>query len=291
MKFTRQNCKLKHTIVISIILHFFLISILIYISINQPKEARYNSSSINAVMVNPSIVQQHYSQQTQQADTLSSSKLREKEAAQQDESTTKQASTDTKQQTNLRIKQDNNYPAQKQVDVKVRKAVKIKIVHETKQQGTKKATIETKSEQILKDKEVTFNKKIIIDEKKKVIATNNLSNITNAKKTTKLNSILENMDKSHQNIVTNVAITAYTARVSAAIQLKFYDAQSYLGKHCCLHIKLGSSGELLLVSAVTGDHNLCQAAVSAVKLADIPLPPTQQLYEIFKDVELKFSPK
>jgi len=45
------------------------------------------------------------------------------------------------------------------------------------------------------------------------------------------------------------------------------------------------------VSSEGGDAALCQAAVSAAKLAKIPKPPSQAVYEVFKNAPIDFKPQ
>ncbi len=67
------------------------------------------------------------------------------------------------------------------------------------------------------------------------------------------------------------------------IQNKFYYASSYAGKTCTLRIKLAPDGMLLDIKPEGEDFlALCQAALAAAKLAKIPKPPSQAVYEVFK---------
>jgi len=85
-------------------------------------------------------------------------------------------------------------------------------------------------------------------------------------------------------------IANYVGQVKAAIESKFYDAQSYAGKTCALRIKLAPDGMLIDIKAEGGDPALCQAAVAAARQARIPKPPTQDVYEVFKNAALDFKP-
>ncbi|CDL45671.1 TolA protein [Escherichia coli ISC41] len=77
-------------------------------------------------------------------------------------------------------------------------------------------------------------------------------------------------------------INNYAGQIKSAIESKFYDASSYAGKTCTLRIKLAPDGMLLDIKPEGGDPALCQAALAAAKLAKIPKPPSQAVYEVFK---------
>ncbi|WP_273973700.1 cell envelope integrity protein TolA, partial [Serratia ureilytica] len=86
-------------------------------------------------------------------------------------------------------------------------------------------------------------------------------------------------------------ISGYMGQIQGAIQSKFYDASSFAGKTCDLRIKLAPDGLLISVQAAGGDPALCQAAVSAAKLAHIPKPPSDAVYQHFKNSILEFKPQ
>ncbi|EOI6419380.1 cell envelope integrity protein TolA, partial [Yersinia enterocolitica] len=86
-------------------------------------------------------------------------------------------------------------------------------------------------------------------------------------------------------------ISGYLGQVTAAIQSKFYDADLYKGRTCNLRIKLAPDGLLIDVTQEGGDPALCQAAIAAAKLAKIPKPPSQDVYEVFKNAPLVFKPQ
>ena len=85
-------------------------------------------------------------------------------------------------------------------------------------------------------------------------------------------------------------INGYIGQVKNAIESKFYDASSFAGKTCDLRIKLAPDGLLISVQAAGGDPALCQAAVSAAKLAHIPKPPSDAVYQHVKNATLEFKP-
>lgn len=86
-------------------------------------------------------------------------------------------------------------------------------------------------------------------------------------------------------------INSYMGQVVSAIQSRFYDADLYRGKTCDLRIKLAPDGLLIDVKSEGGDPALCQAAIAAAKQARIPKPPSQAVYEVFKNAPMRFKPQ
>uniref|UniRef100_UPI000535278D cell envelope integrity protein TolA n=1 Tax=Pantoea septica TaxID=472695 RepID=UPI000535278D len=86
-------------------------------------------------------------------------------------------------------------------------------------------------------------------------------------------------------------INSYLGQVVGAIQSRFYDADTYKGKECNLRIKLAPDGLLIDVKSEGGDPALCQAAIAAAKQAHIPKPPSQAVYEVFKNAPMRFKPE
>ncbi|HAT24029.1 MAG TPA: cell envelope integrity protein TolA, partial [Pantoea septica] len=86
-------------------------------------------------------------------------------------------------------------------------------------------------------------------------------------------------------------INSYLGQVVGAIQSRFYDADTYKGKECNLRIKLAPHGLLIDVKSEGGDPALCQAAIAAAKQAHIPKPPSQAVYEVFKNAPMRFKPE
>lgn len=86
-------------------------------------------------------------------------------------------------------------------------------------------------------------------------------------------------------------VSNYTAQMHSAIQSHFYDAGSYAGKECALRMKFAPDGMLLAVRAESGDPALCQAAIKAIINTRFPKPPSQAVYDAFKNSVLEFRPQ
>ncbi|MNH19790.1 cell envelope integrity inner membrane protein TolA [compost metagenome] len=54
---------------------------------------------------------------------------------------------------------------------------------------------------------------------------------------------------------------------------------------------MAPDGLLIDVKSEGGDPALCQAAIAAAKQARIPKPPSQAVYEVFKNAPLTFRPE
>ncbi|WP_158785160.1 cell envelope integrity protein TolA, partial [Pantoea sp. BAV 3049] len=87
------------------------------------------------------------------------------------------------------------------------------------------------------------------------------------------------------------AIDSYLGQVQGAIQSKFYDADTFKGRTCDVHIKLAPDGLLISATAAGGDAALCQAAINAAHMAKIPKPPSADVYQAVKDATLEFKPQ
>ncbi len=85
-------------------------------------------------------------------------------------------------------------------------------------------------------------------------------------------------------------ISNYAGQIKSAIESKFYNDPSFAGKTCTLRVKLAPDGLLLDIKSEGGDPALCQAAIAAARLAKIPKPPSQDVYEVFKNAPLDFKP-
>jgi colicin import membrane protein len=96
---------------------------------------------------------------------------------------------------------------------------------------------------------------------------------------------------SKQSGASGADISGYGDQVKAAIQQKFYEDPAFSGKTCTLRMNLAPDGLLISVSSEGGDPALCQAAIAAAKSAKIPRPPSQAVYEAFKDASLVFKPE
>lgn len=259
LKATEQNNKLKRAIILSIALHCVLITALILSSIHQPQEPSAGGGLfIDAVMVDPGAMVQQYNRQQQETDVQRAEQQRNKQTLQQvEELQQKQAA----KQAQAQKKQAKAAAAQ------AKAAAAAKQQAEATQAAAQAAKQSSDVDALLGGL------------------------LTDAKNAPKAGAAQVGVGKAKQSGAIEAGIDAYKEQVSRAISNKFYDASSYSGRTCDLRIKLAPNGLLISVTAVGGDPLLCQAAVSAAKLATIPRPPSLQVYEVFKNATLGFSPQ
>lgn len=84
-------------------------------------------------------------------------------------------------------------------------------------------------------------------------------------------------------------ISQYGGQLKAAIENKL-DASKYKDKYCTLRLDMARDGTLNSVKAEGGDPFLCAAALNAVKIARLPKPPSDEVWQIFKNAPLDFKP-
>ncbi|WP_411752163.1 cell envelope integrity TolA C-terminal domain-containing protein [Serratia sp. (in: enterobacteria)] len=81
----------------------------------------------------------------------------------------------------------------------------------------------------------------------------------------------------------------YIREIRAAIQWKFFIKDDYLGKTCDVNIKMSKDGKVYDLQG-NGYLPLCEAAIKAIKNADIPAPYDDDTYQQFKQTVITFQP-
>lgn len=78
--------------------------------------------------------------------------------------------------------------------------------------------------------------------------------------------------------------------MQAAIKGHLYDWDTYKGKTCTLRVNLAQDGTLLSVKSEGGDPAFCQQMLAATsRMTKFPKPPSQAVYETFKNAPLDFK--
>lgn len=85
-------------------------------------------------------------------------------------------------------------------------------------------------------------------------------------------------------------IRHYAGQIKKAIEEQFREPGKYSGKVCSLRMNMAPNGLLLQVKREGGDPDLCREAMNAVKHADIPAPPSPEVYKVFHNGVLDFKP-
>lgn len=101
----------------------------------------------------------------------------------------------------------------------------------------------------------------------------------------------KNKSEAQKNNVSTTDINRYLRQITYSIQSRFYNADLYKGRICELRIKLSPEGELISIVEEGGDSGLCQAAIIAAKQAKLSKPPSDEVYQVFKNVSLIFKPQ
>jgi colicin import membrane protein len=97
--------------------------------------------------------------------------------------------------------------------------------------------------------------------------------------------------KQGQGGASQAEIASYISQVQAAIRGHLYDWETYKGKTCTLRVNISSDGSILSVKPEGGDDAFCQQMLSATsRMTKFPKPPSQAVYETFKNAPLDFKP-
>ncbi|MDU6409370.1 MAG: cell envelope integrity protein TolA [Yersiniaceae bacterium] len=91
-------------------------------------------------------------------------------------------------------------------------------------------------------------------------------------------------------------IERYGAEIYKAVAYKFYSPKKYKGQRCTVRINLSPEGKVTNAyvenaHAEQNDAELCKAALLAVQQAEIPAPPSTEVWQTLKNVFLDFEPK
>ncbi|MXP66321.1 cell envelope integrity protein TolA [Pantoea sp. Nvir] len=295
-----QNERLKSGVITSVALHIVLFALLVWSSFDENIKVSDQGSDIGAIMVDTrAILEEYKSQQNQKRDNQLAEQQLQK---QKQEQTSKQKFLQVLEKEHLKVQQAMKSAQENKTTTKAD-------LFQAKQKAEKKAKVELKKAIVIekltaemKPKSDTIDKLDTVKKKRLSKAENNSSEVDNllGGLTSRKNSpnssnansgsvvAKGNVRKSGKSSTTD--ITNYAAQIQTAIQNKFYDWENYKGRTCTLRINLASDGFLIDAQAEEGDPSLCQAALVAVQQARIPQPPSNKVYNIFKNAPLDFKP-
>ncbi|MFP3036646.1 MAG: cell envelope integrity protein TolA [Arsenophonus sp.] len=290
-KIKEKKNKLNRFIIFSILFHILLFSLIIFSSLNQIINfINYDQDHkvIDTIIVDTGYEIEKYK------------KFEQKNNAKQDVIEQKYFQQKKNEQKKLKIPEENNikikektekYHWQTKEDIKKTKtkeqnkitkdiAVKVKVKQDKLIKDEIK--IKLKDEKILKV--LKTNRKINI--KKESVIVDDLIDELTVKKPIEKTRYLEsnNQKENKKNKVLSSELINYSAKIKAAIENKFYDANIYQGKICELKINLNENGTLISIFAknnILNDKSLCDAAIRATKTARIPKPPNRSIYDLF----------
>ena len=87
----------------------------------------------------------------------------------------------------------------------------------------------------------------------------------------------------------NENIASYATKIKRSIEEKIYRPESYKGQECTLRILLARDGLVMSATAENGNQELCNAALIAVKQANIPPAPDEKTWQSFRNASLDFA--
>lgn len=253
---------------LSFALHFLLSGLLIWGSMSNPKESRQggNGDYIDAVIVDTNAVMQHYNRQEQPS--LSVCEKQPFSAKSGAETQQQDFTRTTARQVKFKKRQDKTVRTQPKTKTQAEEEVKNNITSIEKYTTVQTATWPKDIDALL----------------------NALTDIKNAPNDSIFEEGRAEEGRQHRRDK-QAMIDSYAAEIRQAIQKKFYDYRAYRGKTCDIRFKLASDGLLISVNAIGGDPELCQASLSAAKLANIPPPPNQAIYKAAKEGRIIFRPE
>ena len=307
----KLNSKLSVPVLISIILHGIIIVILGY-RFMQDSDANFgsiNGNSIDAIMVDPSVLNEQYQRQLQsQINQQSAHNQRQEQInSQTDEFLQKQFEQQEqlkqleKERQELAEKQRLEQIAANEAAKEAERAIKEaeKAVQEAKERAAREAE---RIAQEAKEKAEKEAKERAAKEAAEKAAKEKAARARaeQAKRDKELNQLLGGLTSGSSNSssgtpnrrgVSNGELGKYISLVQTAIRNNFNNPNGlYSGKNCILEIQIAPDGLLLNVNAKGGDDALCREALTATKLAVIP-KPTSALYNQVKTMTIDFQPK
>ncbi len=82
----------------------------------------------------------------------------------------------------------------------------------------------------------------------------------------------------------------YANEIRTAIQKTMFNENDFIGKQCNVIIKMSKKGVIVKELQAEGHKPLCEAALNAIRKADIPPAPDNKIYEAFKSLTVEFRP-
>lgn len=318
----KSNSKFSLAIILSILFHVLLIIFLCYKAIQDDSDnyGTVNGQSIDAIMVDPSIISEQYKRQSQ------SQKNQQQLRQQVDEQITKQnqllQQKQLEQQQYLKdlekerlklaekLKQEQLEAEKKAAQEKLeaeKRAAEEKAARE-KQEAEKRAAEEKAAREKLEAEKRAAAEKAAREkqeaekkaaeekaarEKKEAAKRAAQQKAANDKA---VNDLLGELTTGGSSApatrkgVSNGELDKYKFLVKTAISNKFINPNRlYVGQRCQLQIQIAPDGLLLDHKVLSGDDALCREAVAATLLAIIP-EPSQILYPEVKKMIINFEP-
>ena len=277
----KLNSKLSLPVIISILLHGILIIALGYKFVSDTGEnyGSINGNSIDAIMIDPSVMTEQYQRQLQ-------TQVNQQKADQKSQELLDKQIKELAEKAEAEKAAAEKAAAEKAAAEKAaaEKAAAEKAAAE--KAAAEKATAEKAAAEKAAAEKAAAEKKA----KQKV---------EQAKKDKALNDLLGGLTSgtpssggvASRKGVSDGELDKYKSLVQNAISNKFINPPNvYRGKTCELQIQIAPDGLLLNVTSKGGDADLCREALAATKLAVIP-KPASSLYNEVKTMNIEFQPK
>ena len=282
----KLNSKLSLPVIISILLHGILIIALGYKFVSDTGEnyGSINGNSIDAIMIDPSVMTEQYQRQLQ-------TQVNQQKADQKTQELLDKQIKELAEKAEAEKAAAEKAAAEKAA---AEKAAAEKAAAE-KAEAEKAAAEKAAAEKAAAEKaaaEKAAAEKAAAEKKAKQKA-------EQAKKDKALNDLLGGLTSgtpssggaASRKGVSDGELDKYKSLVQNAISNKFINPPNvYRGKTCELQIQIAPDGLLLNVTSKGGDADLCREALAATKLAAIP-KPASSLYNEVKTMNIEFQPK
>ncbi|MCX8584466.1 MULTISPECIES: cell envelope integrity protein TolA [unclassified Gilliamella] len=290
----KLRSKLSLPVIISIILHGILIIVLGYQFIPDDNGENYgsiNGNSIDAIMIDPSVMTEQYQRQLQAQ--VNQEKANQQRQEQLDKQVKELAEKAAAEKAAAEKAAAEKAAAEKAAAEKAaaEKAAAEKAAAE-KAAAEKAAAEKAAAEKAAAEKAAA--------EKAAAEKAAAAKRAEQAKKDKALNELLGGLTSGSPDVsggaasrkgVSDGELNKYRSLVQNAISNKFINPQNlYRGKTCTLQIQIAPDGLLLNVTSKGGDADLCREALAATKLAVIP-KPSSKLYNEVKTMTIDFQPK
>lgn len=312
-----KKSRLSVPLIVSIVLHVGLIAILGYSAWQyvSPYTNENQGESIDAIMVDTSIMTEQY--QRQQQHQLSTQQVKQQQQAQIEQQARELKEKQLIEQQRLKELEKERLLAIEKQKKEAAAAAAALAEKQRLEDEAQKAKIQLQEQQrqaeLAKQKQLEEQQRLQKErekaeqERQKAVAEAEKAKqeaekarlqaeqkAQEAQQQAMLNDILggltSNTPKAQQGASTQ-DLNEYQSQVHNAITNKFINPLLYSGKNCVLKIQLAPDGLLLTVTAEEGDPVLCREAISATKLATFPKPKSSQLYQQVKNLTIDFRPK
>lgn len=281
---SRKAPKLRLSLVFSLIIHVALIAVLVLGAYTYTTSlAGDHGNSLNAVMVDPSIMSEQNQRLLKQKAALEQRKQQRK-AQNQAKAALLEKQKQAEQQ-RLKELERERLAALKTQQAQMA-AAKAAIAEKKR---AEEAALQAKARLAEQQQKVHAE----VEQAKKVAEAQRLKAAEEAAKAQEVDDILGDLTSekpAQQQGVKQAEIAHFISAVQSAISNKFSNPGIYNGQGCELRITIAPDGVLLDVKTQNAS-SLCRAAEVAIKRAKLPKPSSDALYKKVKNSTVVFKPQ